>query len=232
MLPLYQFPNIAAWRTDKVGGPVDEYAGNYLSAFKNLNKWEPDGGDRDHHRRRAVAGLHQPGHGVRQLLVDGVDDRCSRSFPSVWDTTADGVRDHRPGDREPTVETPADPQLSRVHDHGSGLWGRLRAGPTAAIAGEGGAVLRYTSPSLAVGHPHAVHRHVPGVRRAPGRHRPGGRATCGSNPRATPAKIQQYKEVNGLIGRSAGAVLPLAAATSSPATGATPSRATARSGRR
>ena len=26
MLPLYQFPNIAAWRTDKVGGPVDEDA--------------------------------------------------------------------------------------------------------------------------------------------------------------------------------------------------------------
>ena len=24
MLPLYQFPNTVAWRTDKVGGPVDE----------------------------------------------------------------------------------------------------------------------------------------------------------------------------------------------------------------
>ena len=23
LLPLYQFPNIAAWRTDKLGGPVD-----------------------------------------------------------------------------------------------------------------------------------------------------------------------------------------------------------------
>ena len=52
------------------------------------------------------------------------------------------------------------------------------------------------------------------------------------NPRATPAKIQQYKEVNGLIGTPARAVLPLAAATSSPATGATPSRATGPSGRR
>ena len=90
MLPLYQFPNIAAWRTDKLGGPVDADAGNYLSAFKNLNKWEPVGGDRDHHRRRAVAGLPQPGHGVRQLLVDGVD-RTFPVLPSVWDTTADGT---------------------------------------------------------------------------------------------------------------------------------------------
>ena len=29
LLPLFQFPNIAAWRTDKLGGPVDADAGNY-----------------------------------------------------------------------------------------------------------------------------------------------------------------------------------------------------------
>ena len=75
MLPLYQFPNIAAWRTDKLGGPVDAVTrATTMSAFKNLNKWEPPGRQRHHHRCRAVAGLHQPGHGVRQLLVDGVDD--------------------------------------------------------------------------------------------------------------------------------------------------------------
>ena len=36
MLPLYQFPNIAAWRTDQVGGPVDKDAANY-QAFQNIN---------------------------------------------------------------------------------------------------------------------------------------------------------------------------------------------------
>jgi rod shape determining protein RodA len=35
MLPLYQFPNIAAWRTDQVGGPVDKDAANY-QAFQNI----------------------------------------------------------------------------------------------------------------------------------------------------------------------------------------------------
>jgi peptide/nickel transport system substrate-binding protein len=44
MLPLYQFPNTVAWRTDKVGGPVDADAANFRSAFNNLNKWEPSGG--------------------------------------------------------------------------------------------------------------------------------------------------------------------------------------------
>ncbi len=71
MLPLFQFPNIAAWRTDQLTGPVDEWAGNYRSAFKNLNKWEPVGRHRDPHRCRAVAGVPQPGHGVLQLLVGG-----------------------------------------------------------------------------------------------------------------------------------------------------------------
>src|SRR5262245_5738657 len=35
MLPLFQFPNIAAWRTDQLSGPVDADAGNYL-AFQNI----------------------------------------------------------------------------------------------------------------------------------------------------------------------------------------------------
>src|SRR3989337_4248566 len=39
MLPLYQFPNIAAWNTTKIGGPVDEDAGNY-QGFQNIDQWE------------------------------------------------------------------------------------------------------------------------------------------------------------------------------------------------
>ena len=45
VLPLFQFPNIAAWRTDQLSGPIDADAGNYRSAFNNLNKWEPAGGE-------------------------------------------------------------------------------------------------------------------------------------------------------------------------------------------
>jgi len=44
MLPLYQFSSIVAWRTDKVTGPVDQWADNYMGPFKNLNKWRPVGG--------------------------------------------------------------------------------------------------------------------------------------------------------------------------------------------
>jgi len=44
MLPLYQFPNIAAWRTDQVGGPVDQDASNFMG-FQNINNWEDTNGD-------------------------------------------------------------------------------------------------------------------------------------------------------------------------------------------
>jgi peptide/nickel transport system substrate-binding protein len=44
VLPLFQFPNLAAWRTDQLSGPIDADAANYRSAFNNLNKWEPSGG--------------------------------------------------------------------------------------------------------------------------------------------------------------------------------------------
>ena len=61
-------------------------------------------------------------------------------------------------------------------------------------------MLRFIIPTTAVDHPHAVHHHVPGVPRDPDRHRSGGRATSGSTRGPRQAKIQQYKEVNGLIG--------------------------------
>lgn len=44
MLPLYQFPNIAAWNTTKVGGPVDADAANF-QAFQNIDRWEDLDGD-------------------------------------------------------------------------------------------------------------------------------------------------------------------------------------------
>jgi hypothetical protein len=103
LLPLYQFPNIAAWRTDKVGGPVDATAGNFMSAFKNLNKWEPAGGS------EITVGAEQ--------WPDCTDPgtECANSswmvwttvfpfLPSVWDTSADGYEITPLVTEEPTVQ--------------------------------------------------------------------------------------------------------------------------------
>jgi peptide/nickel transport system substrate-binding protein len=40
MVPLFQFPNLAAWRTDRLDGPIDADVSNYLSAFVNLYDWK------------------------------------------------------------------------------------------------------------------------------------------------------------------------------------------------
>jgi peptide/nickel transport system substrate-binding protein len=103
MLPLYQFPNIAAWRTDQVGGPVDEWAGNYMSAFKNLNKWEPVGGS------EIIIGAEQ-----WPDCLNPVTECTSSSWmvwtaafpllPAVWDTTAEGYEPTALVTEEPTVE--------------------------------------------------------------------------------------------------------------------------------
>jgi peptide/nickel transport system substrate-binding protein len=38
-LPLYVLPEMAAWRTDRVAGPVGTYAGTLMGLFFNLNEW-------------------------------------------------------------------------------------------------------------------------------------------------------------------------------------------------
>jgi peptide/nickel transport system substrate-binding protein len=104
MLPLFQFPNIAAWRTDKLGGPVDQYAGNYMSAFKNLNQWEPQGGT------EITIGAEQWPDCINPVT------ECANSswmvwtamfpiLPAVWDTTADGYEITPVVTEEPTVQT-------------------------------------------------------------------------------------------------------------------------------
>lgn len=39
MVPLYQFPTMAAWRTDRLDGPIDADVSNYLSPFTNMYNW-------------------------------------------------------------------------------------------------------------------------------------------------------------------------------------------------
>jgi len=38
-LPLYVLPNVGAWRTDKIGGPIDAYIPSNLGMFYNMNQW-------------------------------------------------------------------------------------------------------------------------------------------------------------------------------------------------
>ena len=38
-LPLYVFPAMVNWRTDRVEGPIDEYINNPESVFFNMYDW-------------------------------------------------------------------------------------------------------------------------------------------------------------------------------------------------
>ena len=90
MLPLYQFPNIAAWRTDQVGGPVDKDAANYM-AFQNIDSWEDTNGD-----GQIVIGAEQWPECLNPIT------ECANSswyqwttgfkvLPTVWRTTSSGT---------------------------------------------------------------------------------------------------------------------------------------------
>jgi peptide/nickel transport system substrate-binding protein len=39
ILPLYVLPNVGAWRTDKVAGPLQDYIPSNLGMFFNMNEW-------------------------------------------------------------------------------------------------------------------------------------------------------------------------------------------------
>ena len=74
MLPLVPFPKTGVWRTDQVGG-----AGRRRDRqLPTASTTSTDVGGRrrrrpDRHRCRAVAGVPQPDHGVRQLVVVRLD---------------------------------------------------------------------------------------------------------------------------------------------------------------
>jgi ABC-type transport system substrate-binding protein len=105
LLPLYQFPNIAAWRTDRIGGPVDADAANYRAFANNMFEWEPIGDS------EIIVGAEQWPECLNPVT------ECANSswmvwsatfqvLPAAFDTTAEGeyvVTDLLAG--EPTVET-------------------------------------------------------------------------------------------------------------------------------
>jgi peptide/nickel transport system substrate-binding protein len=90
MVPLFQFPNVAAWRTDRLGGDAPgANASNYRGFGHNLWEWEPSSGD------QIIIGAEQwPG------CLNPVTECANSSWyvwstyfliaPGVWDTTADG----------------------------------------------------------------------------------------------------------------------------------------------
>jgi peptide/nickel transport system substrate-binding protein len=89
MLPLYQFPNIAAWRTDKIDGPIDADAGNYRAFNNSTYTWTPKSGD------QITVGAEQWPDCINPVT------ECANSswelwtavvplLPAVWDTTAKG----------------------------------------------------------------------------------------------------------------------------------------------
>ena len=40
-LPLYAFPTLVVWRTDRVAGPVGAYVDSPASVFSGMYAWEP-----------------------------------------------------------------------------------------------------------------------------------------------------------------------------------------------
>ena len=104
MLSLYQFPNIAAWRTDQVGGPVDADAANY-QAFQNINQWEDTNGD-----GQIVIGAEQWPECLNPITECAnsswyVWTTAFKVLPSVWATTAKGTYEATQlVTGEPTVE--------------------------------------------------------------------------------------------------------------------------------
>jgi peptide/nickel transport system substrate-binding protein len=88
MLPLFQFPNIAAWRTDKLDGPIDQDAANFM-AFQNINEWTAKSGD------QITIGAEQWPDCLNPVTECAnsswyVWTTAFKVLPSVFDTTSDG----------------------------------------------------------------------------------------------------------------------------------------------
>ena len=76
MLPLYQFPNIAAWRTDTLEGSAPgEQAANYRSFSDNIGEWTPIGKD------EIIVGAEQWPDCINPVT------ECANSSWMVWTAT-------------------------------------------------------------------------------------------------------------------------------------------------
>jgi hypothetical protein len=103
LLPLYQFPQLVAWRTDRLTGPIDAHIGSPRTPFTNLHEWVPVGSD------EIVIGVEQWPECLNPVT------ECASSywtalmagfplFPAVWDPTTEGFAPTALVTEEPTVE--------------------------------------------------------------------------------------------------------------------------------
>jgi len=88
LLPLFQMPNIAAWRTDKIGGPIDKDVANF-QAFQNINEWTANSGG------QITLGAEQWPDCLNPITECAnsswyVWTTAFKVLPNVWDTTDDG----------------------------------------------------------------------------------------------------------------------------------------------
>ena len=88
MVPLYQFPNIAAWRTDQLDGPIDADAANF-QAFQNIDEWTTKSGD------QITIGAEQWPDCVNPITQCAGSNWMSwttmfKVLMNAYDTTADG----------------------------------------------------------------------------------------------------------------------------------------------
>jgi peptide/nickel transport system substrate-binding protein len=91
MVPLFQFPNVAAWRTDRIEGDAPGADASNYRAFNNSSQgWVPLGDDTE-----IIIGAEQWPECINPVT------ECANSswmfwtteapvFPAIWDTTADG----------------------------------------------------------------------------------------------------------------------------------------------
>jgi len=91
MVPLFQFPNIAAWRTDRIEGDAPAAdASNYRAFNNSSNLWQPLADSNE-----IIIGAEQWPECINPIT------ECANSswmvwttafvvLPAVWDTTADG----------------------------------------------------------------------------------------------------------------------------------------------
>jgi peptide/nickel transport system substrate-binding protein len=105
MLPLYQFPNISAYRTDRLAGPVTADTANFRAFANNLFEWEDVDGD-----GQIVIGAEQWPECLNPIT------ECANSswlvwvssfqaLPTLWDATAEG-------DWEPSAVLAGEPEVS------------------------------------------------------------------------------------------------------------------------
>ena len=217
MLPLFQFPNIAAWRTDQLGGPVDQDAGQLPGVPEHRTSGRTSTATA---RSSSVpssgrsASTRSPSAPTRPGTSGRRRSRCCPAFgtppPRVrtcrrqpGHRRARGRRQRLTGrstrQRERGRPTGLAPLTTsgRLDIAGPGTRSRCRSGRRRMAS-----VIRFVIRRLLWAIPTLLIDHLPGVLGDPPRHRSGRRATSASTREPREEMIEEYKDANGLNGSS------------------------------